>query len=474
MAQEEDVPLEELRKIVENAAPMPFPEPYFTPDETDYSAELIFKYDLDQRPVNIDWNDHDVFPKSAPVPAKGAGPTKITNTTSYPYSSIVHIYMLYGSSAAGCSGAFIHNTHTILTAGHCIYHKELGGYPDDIIVIPGQNGGNYPFGNKYAYNWATNSSWMNYEDYTKDWGVIFVQPFGGNTGYMDTIWNSSYDFYYNNEFDTAGYPGDTPYSGEDMWWARDDVIGVNYAMLQMNYDFGGDPYPCIHGQSGSSIYLNQGGGNYATTAVLTLASCHGVRVSQNIVDTIETYDCGGCLIDNKCWDNNEENPNNVCQVCNTSKSTNSWTDNNGRACNDDKYCNGIDTCGGGSCSKHKGDPCPADKVCDEKLHCVDPDQLDDDDGDPDDVSCSDLLELLYNTCDLSIRSGGENLSGDQAYDMCKEDDGPWDCIRECSVHDDVDNCSDFVLCLTQLCEVSTSGGGSGGDDDDSGGNNCGG
>jgi len=42
-------------------------------------------------------------------------------------------------------------------------------------------------------------------------------------------------------------------------------------------------------------------------------------------------------------------------------------DPNTNPCNDGFYCNGIDTCSGGTCSDHEGDPCPVGSTCTEAL-----------------------------------------------------------------------------------------------------------
>lgn len=60
----------------------------------------------------------------------------------------------------------------------------------------------------------------------------------------------------------------------------------------------------------------------------------------------------GCDDSNPCTDD-------VCNVDGTCSRT-----NNAVACDDDVFCNGLDTCGGGSCSVHAGDPCTG-TTCDE-------------------------------------------------------------------------------------------------------------
>src|SRR5262249_55771741 len=45
--------------------------------------------------------------------------------------------------------------------------------------------------------------------------------------------------------------------------------------------------------------------------------------------------------------------------------------NNSAPCTDGTFCNGADTCAGGSCSSHAGDPCLTGTICDEgSTSCV--------------------------------------------------------------------------------------------------------
>lgn len=67
-----------------------------------------------------------------------------------------------------------------------------------------------------------------------------------------------------------------------------------------------------------------------------------------------------CFIDGSWWADGETNPANICLICDSQASDNSWTYNDGAACEDDVYCNGADTCLSGLCSEHAGDPCQDD------------------------------------------------------------------------------------------------------------------
>lgn len=462
-----------VAQIQRETVPMPFPD-ISRAVLTDEPTRMVYKYNRAERPPLTEAYGEELFPPPAQSPKSG-GPTRITNTEQFPYSSVVHLYMRYGDGYAGCSGAFIHGTSTVLTAGHCIYNHDMGGYPDDIIVMPAQDGNDMPFGQKYAYNWATNNRWISYQDYRSDYAVIVVSPFGG-TGYMDSAYSTSNSWYATREFQTAGYPGDYGYNGEEMWWEESDVDELDSSMLRVDYHFGDDyPYYCIPGQSGSAIYLNEGG-TWSITAVLTLGSCHGVRVDDEIDAFVRNFDCPGCLIDDTCYEDGDLNPNTVCRICDPDLDDSGWSPNNGRSCNDGEFCNGDDTCQGGTCSVHEGDPCDADETCKETTdQCLPGDTTDDDDDDDDtdgddndEPFCEDTVALVYNQCGIKFAIDGKRVLADLVYQWCLDGNTQWDwnCLDECKQHDKVDDCQSLGNCLESLCDVELYGSDSGGDDDD--------
>ena len=471
--------LEEIQRAILEAKPMPFPDVDFSVEVPEGEVErLEFKYNPAERRVPSEWFEPDfegrpgfpIYPEQKG--SKATAPTRITNTETYPYSSVVHIYMDFGSGMAACSGAFAKDDHTIFTAGHCLYNHDYGGYPNAVYVIPGEDGSQQPFGYKKAYNWAVSSNWKNWSDYTSDWGVLLVEPFAQDTGYMDTTWNSSDSWYYSLELDTAGYPGAEGYPGDQMWWSVAPVDEVYNSMIRVAYNFSSYPYYCISGQSGSSMYLNEGGGDYSIVAVLTLASCHGVRMSASIDQFMDDFDCDGCFVSGSCWTEGSTNPDNRCQICDSSASQTSWTPNDGGTCDDGQFCNGTDTCDGGTC-KHAGDPCGSGEVCVETTNSCE--GGDDDDSGDDDSStgdCSGLIQMIYGSCGLTIKREGASVAKDVAYYLCEESDGNWGCIAGCMENPDVSNCTDFVACLAQICDVVTDEKSSGSSDDESG-DSCG-
>lgn len=84
-------------------------------------------------------------------------------------------------------------------------------------------------------------------------------------------------------------------------------------------------------------------------------------------DDDDAAPCDGCLIDEVCFENGEENPDNGCEFCDVANSDDSWSDNDGADCDDGDFCNGADSCSTGSCSDHSGDPCETYEECSEIL-----------------------------------------------------------------------------------------------------------
>ncbi|HPM77117.1 MAG TPA: formylglycine-generating enzyme family protein, partial [bacterium] len=138
----------------------------------------------------------------------------------------------------------------------------------------------------------------------------------------------------------------------------------------------------------------------------------------------DTTVCEGCLIDEVCYNDLETNPANVCEICDVSQSTDSWSDNDGVTCDDGVFCNGADTCDAGSCSAHTGNPCLGGDACNNTCNegtedCLSPDTIPCDDG----VFCNGV-----DLCDGAGECEHPGNPCDSLREYCSEDDG--ECLDE--------------------------------------------
>ena len=121
------------------------------------------------------------------------------------------------------------------------------------------------------------------------------------------------------------------------------------------------------------------------------------------------------------------------ESCNEGAGNCTANDPNGSACNDGTFCDGADICSGGSCSVHEGNPCPGpdgDGDCSESCNeAADNCTADDPNG----SACTD--GVFCNGAD-TCNAGSCNV---HAGDPCPGPDGDGNCSESCN--EAADNCT---------------------------------
>ncbi len=177
---------------------------------------------------------------------------QITQTTSYPFNVIGQIW---SQNAKGewsiCSGTLI-GKRTVITAAHCLYNHDSGGWLADYEFYPGLNGqsdapyGMYGFSDAYILEgYITN--YQGYYGSVVPWdlGILILdEPAGEKVGWLGY---ATYDPAYAFKANIVGYPGDEPTS--TMWGTSCDVDPAT--ATENNFSYLCDTFP---GSSGSAVY----------------------------------------------------------------------------------------------------------------------------------------------------------------------------------------------------------------------------
>ena len=168
---------------------------------------------------------------------------RVTNTTAYPYSAICHITISWPDGATSVGTAWMYWEDVAITAGHCVYSADHGGWATSIAVRPGANGSYSPYGTVYSTTIHTATKWIDEANWEYDYGVIELSSDIGNlTGWFGTSWTIW--TLWGTDITVTGYPGEYT---RQMWQMSGEVTTSRPRKVYYDLDTTG-------GQSGSPVY----------------------------------------------------------------------------------------------------------------------------------------------------------------------------------------------------------------------------
>ena len=209
---------------------------------------------------------------------------RIFGTQYYPWRAIcsLRIRTRTGTTYIG-TGWFI-NARTVMTAGHCVYLHNEGGWAQSITVMPGRNGSSLPYGSSTATSFRSVTGWTGGPNPDYDYGCIILPQnnrLGARTGsfgfaYMgDSSLRSKY-------VNLSGYPGDKP--AGTQWYHHRRVKGVSSRRFTYDIDTAG-------GQSGSPVWYIRNNVRYAV-GIHTYGSLSGnsaTRITKPVFNLMKNW-----------------------------------------------------------------------------------------------------------------------------------------------------------------------------------------
>ncbi len=171
----------------------------------------------------------------------------LSDTVSVPWrrTCALRIRTRTGRSLAG-TGWFI-GPHTVMTAGHCVFIHDEGGWAESIEVIPALNGAERPFGSVFSSRFRAVAQWTDHENLDADYAAIILDtPLGNQTGWFAFSALDKQKLR-SAEANLSGYPSDRDGATRQYFHAR-RIMSASSTRIFYDID-------SSRGQSGACVWV---------------------------------------------------------------------------------------------------------------------------------------------------------------------------------------------------------------------------
>lgn len=234
----------------ENATPKPMPvrQEELRREEPTATGEPSFQHP--HRPEG----EED---KRESAAAAGCPATKVTSTTTWPNCCNGKLFFDWkGQSYVGSAGSI--TLEVILTAGHCVYDE--GEWSTNFLYYPA-----YPdLGRSWSWKRAAVfKAWQTSNNYAYDYAMLLTSSSMAAVGSWGWVYNLA-----PSAWKAFGYPGNSPYPGNQMYQTSGAYVGGSPVMGMNNNDMhsGSSGGNWIATYQGQQLYANGVNSHHTGTA----------------------------------------------------------------------------------------------------------------------------------------------------------------------------------------------------------------
>lgn len=173
--------------------------------------------------------------------------TRILETKLTPWRQICALDIEGKNGARFIGTGWLAGPRTVVTAGHCVHHPDLGGWAERITVSPARNGENMPFSSVVTTRVSAIDAWTGSQDPDFDYGAIHLdEDIGDELGWfaIDALSDSQLA---RRRVNISGYPA-KPGFGKEQWFHSNGVLRTTERRVFYDVDTSG-------GQSGAPVWI---------------------------------------------------------------------------------------------------------------------------------------------------------------------------------------------------------------------------
>lgn len=209
---------------------------------------------------------------------------RIQATTTFPWRAICALKITAADGRLFIGTGWLIGPRTVMTAGHCVFMHDAGGWVRSIDVIAGCNDASRPYGTARGTAFRSVTGWTQSKNRNNDYGCIILpsqERLGDKTGYFGFAVRDN-NFLMSAALNLSGYPGDK--GGNQQWFMAQKAKSVSSRVITYEIDTMG-------GQSGSPVWVLQNGVRTAVGVHTNGASSgnSATRIESNVFERMKGW-----------------------------------------------------------------------------------------------------------------------------------------------------------------------------------------